>query len=215
MICIYRQNLYSEGIFIYLQRETVVAWSRSTGKPFHNAILWHDSRTSDMVSRFKKKVGRDRVEYMTGLPMSTYFSATKILWLMENVPSVRQAFKEEGQLDNSICIIWKIISNYRAWTVMKWISKDLSVVETFIFFQNLDTPAFEQSSCIHNHHVLTTGWFFPHFYVSRYFSRNYTSWVEGKKQLYRCFQIFVAYLFLEPNSKSSVEFKLDFPSIHH
>ena len=105
MICIYRKNLYSEGIFIYLQRETVVAWSRSTGKPFHNAILWHDSRTSDMVSRFKKKVGRDRVEYMTGLPMSTYFSATKILWLMENVPSVRQAFKEEGQLDNSIFII--------------------------------------------------------------------------------------------------------------
>ena len=106
------------------------------------------------------------------------------------------------------------MKNYRAWTVMKWISKDLSVVETFIFFQNLDTPAFEQSSCIHNHHVLTTGWFSPHFYVSRYFSRNYTSWVEGKKQLYRCFQIFVAYLFLEPNSKSSVEFKLDFPSIH-
>ena len=93
--------LYSEelfiGIFIYLQRETVVAWSRSTGKPFHNAILWHDSRTSDMVSRFKKKVGRERVEYMTGLPMSTYFSATKILWLMENVPSVLQAIKEKGQ----------------------------------------------------------------------------------------------------------------------
>jgi len=50
-----------------------------------------------MVSRFKKKVGRERVEYMTGLPMSTYFSATKILWLMENVPSVLQAIKEEGQ----------------------------------------------------------------------------------------------------------------------
>ena len=92
-------------LFLYLQRETVVAWSRSTGQPFHNAILWHDSRTSDMVSRFKKKVGRERVEYMTGLPMSTYFSATKILWLMENVPSVSQAIKEEGQLDNSIFII--------------------------------------------------------------------------------------------------------------
>ena len=89
--------LFIGTYIIYLQRETVVAWSRSTGKPFHNAILWHDSRTSDMVSRFKKKVGRERVEYMTGLPMSTYFSATKILWLMENVPSVLQAIKEEGQ----------------------------------------------------------------------------------------------------------------------
>lgn len=92
------------------QRETVVAWSRSTGKPFHNAILWHDSRTSDMVSRFKKKVGRERVEYMTGLPMSTYFSATKILWLMENVPSVRQAIKEEDLLIGTVdtWLMWNL-----------------------------------------------------------------------------------------------------------
>ena len=79
----------------------------------------------------------------------------------------------------------------------KWISRDLSVVETFTFFQNFDTPAFEQSSCIHNHHVLTTGWFFPNFYASRYLSWYYMSWVEGKELLYWCFQIFVAYLFLE------------------
>ena len=49
-----------------------------------------------MVSRFKKKIGRERVEHITGLPMSTYFSATKILWLIENVPSVRQAMTDEG-----------------------------------------------------------------------------------------------------------------------
>ena len=84
-------------IFLLLfQRETVIAWNRKTGLPFYNAILWNDSRTSEMVSRFKKKVGRERVEHITGLPMSTYFSASKILWLLENVPSIRKALKDEG-----------------------------------------------------------------------------------------------------------------------
>ena len=84
-------------IFLLLfQRETVIAWNRKTGLPFYNAILWNDSRTSEMVSRFKKKVGRERVEHNTGLPMSTYFSASKILWLLENVPSIRKALKDEG-----------------------------------------------------------------------------------------------------------------------
>ena len=83
---------------IILQRETIVAWDRITGKPFYNAILWNDSRTSEMVSRFKKKLGRERVEHITGLPMSTYFSATKILWLLENVPSIQKALNDEGWL---------------------------------------------------------------------------------------------------------------------
>lgn len=93
-----------------MQRETVVAWSKSTGEPFYNAILWHDSRTADEVALLQNKVGRERVEFSTGLPMSTYFSATKMKWLIDNVPSVKQAIEDDDLLIGTIdtWLIWKL-----------------------------------------------------------------------------------------------------------
>lgn len=97
-------------ILNHIQRETVVAWSKTTGDPFYNAILWHDSRTADEVALLQNKIGCQRVEYSTGLPMSTYFSATKMKWLIENVPSVKQALKDDDLLIGTIdtWLIWKL-----------------------------------------------------------------------------------------------------------
>ncbi len=79
------------AIGITNQRETTLIWDRHTGKPYHNALVWQDTRTDKIVARLSETGGADRFRAHTGLPISTYFSATKILWLLENVPGLRQA----------------------------------------------------------------------------------------------------------------------------
>src|SRR2546421_1454230 len=72
------------------QRETTVAWSRKTGKPVANALVWQDTRVSDYVSDLARNGGQDRFRAKTGLPLATYFSGLKIRWLLEHVPKVRE-----------------------------------------------------------------------------------------------------------------------------
>jgi glycerol kinase len=72
------------------QRETVVIWDRATGKPICNAIIWQDTRTQDIVDRLAVDGGIDRFRKQVGLPLSTYFSATKIVWILENVEGARE-----------------------------------------------------------------------------------------------------------------------------
>jgi glycerol kinase len=72
------------------QRETTVLWNRRTGKPVHNAIVWQDMRTADLVAAFSKDGGQNRFRAKTGLPLTTYFSSLKIRWLLDNVPRVRE-----------------------------------------------------------------------------------------------------------------------------
>ncbi len=75
------------------QRETSVLWDRETGKPLCNAIVWNDDRTADLCARLASELdgGVDAFRSTTGLPISTYFSAYKILWLIENCPAVAGA----------------------------------------------------------------------------------------------------------------------------
>lgn len=82
------------GVGIANQRETTVLWDSHTGKPLHNAIVWHDSRTSDVCARVAESRGRNCFQQATGLPVSTYFSAYKIMWLQENIPNVKRAVDE-------------------------------------------------------------------------------------------------------------------------
>ena len=75
------------GVGITNQRETTVAWDKVTGKPLHNAIVWHDNRTKDLVAELKKKEqmvkdNKDRLKKKSGLPLSTYFSASKVMPLV-------------------------------------------------------------------------------------------------------------------------------------
>ncbi len=72
------------------QRETVVAWDARTGRPAYNAIVWQDTRTEPDCRALIEAGWQDDVRARTGLPISTYFSATKIRWLMTNVPEVRE-----------------------------------------------------------------------------------------------------------------------------
>ncbi len=74
------------------QRETLIAWDRVTGEPLHNAIVWCDLRTADLCSDLEKKYGgKDAFRSECGLPISTYFSATKLRWLLDNSPAVKSA----------------------------------------------------------------------------------------------------------------------------
>lgn len=79
------------------QRETTVAWSKSTKTPLCNAIVWSDSRTSDTLEKYANRLTTpDAVEYCrkkTGLPVSTYFSAVKMRWMLDNEPKVAEAAK--------------------------------------------------------------------------------------------------------------------------
>jgi glycerol kinase len=79
------------------QRETTVIWNRHTGTPVSNALVWQDMRTGDLVAEMSRDGGPDRFRPQTGLPISTYFSALKIRWILDNVPGVR-AQAEAGDL---------------------------------------------------------------------------------------------------------------------
>ena len=73
------------------QRETTIAWSRTTGKPLYNAVVWCDARNGVEVGKLSQEYGKDHLRTGCGLPLATYFSATKMSWLMENVPEVGEA----------------------------------------------------------------------------------------------------------------------------
>lgn len=85
------------GIGITNQRETAVVWDRRTGEPIHNAIVWQDTRTQPHVDELAADGGVDRFAEATGLPLATYFSATKIAWILDNVDGAR-ARAESGEL---------------------------------------------------------------------------------------------------------------------
>ena len=85
------------AIGITNQRETAVVWDRETGVPIHNAIVWQDTRTAQLVHELAGDHGVDRLRDVTGLPLSTYFSGPKVTWLLEHVDGAR-AKAEAGQL---------------------------------------------------------------------------------------------------------------------
>ncbi|MFH1305720.1 MAG: glycerol kinase GlpK [Candidatus Omnitrophota bacterium] len=78
------------GIGITNQRETVVLWERDTGRPVHNAIVWQCRRTADLCRRLATQGYNKVIRKKTGLFLDPYFSATKIKWLMENVPGLHK-----------------------------------------------------------------------------------------------------------------------------
>ena len=79
------------AIGITNQRETVVLWDRSTGKPVHRAIVWQDRRTAEFCRRLKAGGHEELVQERTGLLLDPYFSSTKLAWLLDNVPGAREA----------------------------------------------------------------------------------------------------------------------------
>src|ERR1700737_105846 len=79
------------------QRETVVVWDRTTGKPIHNAIVWQDRRTADACMRLRQEGAEALVRARTGLLLDPYFSGTKLAWMLDNISGAR-ARAERGEL---------------------------------------------------------------------------------------------------------------------
>ncbi len=98
------------AIGITNQRETTVIWDRDTGKVIHNAIVWQDRRTTDICKSLKQQGLEATVQQKTGLLIDPYFSATKIMWLLDNVAGVRErANKGElafGTIDSFL--LWRL-----------------------------------------------------------------------------------------------------------
>jgi glycerol kinase len=98
------------GIGIANQRETTVIWERASGKPIHNAIVWQDRRTADFCARLRADGNEPALAAKTGLLLDPYFSASKIAWLLDNVPGARAAAGEGklafGTIDSFL--LWRL-----------------------------------------------------------------------------------------------------------
>jgi glycerol kinase len=75
------------------QRETTVVWDSVTGESLTNALVWQDTRTSNLVNAYKALNREDEIKRIAGLPLSTYFSAVKLRWLIDNVPIVAEKLR--------------------------------------------------------------------------------------------------------------------------
>uniref|UniRef100_A0A8C2G9N7 Probable glycerol kinase n=1 Tax=Cyprinus carpio TaxID=7962 RepID=A0A8C2G9N7_CYPCA len=93
------------------QRETTLVWDKETGEPLYNAIVWLDLRTQSTVERLINKTpGRNKNHLKTGLPISTYFSAVKLRWLMDNVEKVHEAVLSHRAMFGTVdsWLIWSL-----------------------------------------------------------------------------------------------------------
>jgi glycerol kinase len=98
------------AIGIANQRETTIMWDRQTGEPIHNAIVWQDRRTTDFCESLKARGATDTIQAKTGLLIDAYFSASKVRWLLDNVPGARTRADKGtlafGTVDS--WLIWKL-----------------------------------------------------------------------------------------------------------
>ena len=98
------------GIGITNQRETTIVWDKKTGKPLYNAIVWQDRRTSDFCKKLVNDGLENKIISKSGLVIDPYFSASKIKWILDNVPDARSKAK-----NNEICfgtvdsfLLWRL-----------------------------------------------------------------------------------------------------------
>lgn len=99
-----------QAIGITNQRETTVVWDRTTGLPIHNAIVWQDRRTAAYCDEIKKQGLAEKIQSKTGLIIDSYFSATKVKWILENVAGAKEKAEAGtlafGTIDS--WLIWKL-----------------------------------------------------------------------------------------------------------
>lgn len=100
------------AIGITNQRETTIVWDKKTGEPVYHAIVWQCRRTSEYCDRLKEKGLTDIFRKKTGLVIDAYFSATKLRWILENVPGVRER-AEAGEL------LFGTVDSWLIWNLTK------------------------------------------------------------------------------------------------
>jgi len=103
------------AIGITNQRETTVLWERATGRPVHNAIVWQDRRTAELCEQWRAEGLAETVAQRTGLVIDTYFSASKIRWLLDTVPGLRERARAGeiayGTIDSFL--LWRLSGERR------------------------------------------------------------------------------------------------------
>ncbi len=125
------------AIGITNQRETVVVWNRHTGEPVYNAIVWQDKRTSDFCDQLKKEGKSQMIREKTGLVIDSYFSATKVKWILDTVSGAREA-AEKGDL---------LLGTIDSWLIWNMTNGELHVTDvtnacrTLLF--NINTLAWD------------------------------------------------------------------------
>lgn len=99
-----------KAIGISNQRETTVIWDKKTGLPVYKAIVWQSRQTSDICDRWKKEGLEDMIREKTGLRIDPYFSASKIVWILENVPGVREKAENGSLMFGNVdsWLVWKL-----------------------------------------------------------------------------------------------------------
>jgi len=92
------------------QRETTIVWDRKTGKPYGNAIVWQDTRTRFLCDQLAEVEGQDRFRERCGLPLTTYFSGPKIMWMLDNIPGLREAANQGDAIFGNVdtFLIWHL-----------------------------------------------------------------------------------------------------------
>src|SRR3954451_21687737 len=103
------------AIGITNQRETTIVWDRDTGEPVYRAIVWQDRRTADFCERLKADGAGETIQAKTGLLIDAYFSASKIRWILDNVPGAR-ARADAGKLAFGTVdswLVWKLTDGAR------------------------------------------------------------------------------------------------------
>jgi len=98
------------AIGITNQRETTIIWDKNTGEPVYNAIVWQDKRTSSICNKLKKEGKTEIISEKTGLIIDSYFSATKIQWILDNVEGARKKAENGELLFGTVdtWLIWKL-----------------------------------------------------------------------------------------------------------
>ena len=98
------------GIGVTNQRETTIIWDKTTGVPVYNAIVWQCRRTAELCEELKRRGLNERIQSTTGLLIDAYFSATKIRWILDNVPGAREKAGAGELLFGTVdsWLIWKL-----------------------------------------------------------------------------------------------------------
>ncbi|MEH6511657.1 MAG: glycerol kinase GlpK [Maribacter arcticus] len=106
------------GIGITNQRETTVVWDKNTGEPIYNAIVWQDKRTADICEHLKKIGLTEHVKKTTGLVIDSYFSGTKVKWILDNVEGAKKKAEAGDLLLGTIdtWLVWNMTKEHNHYT---------------------------------------------------------------------------------------------------
>ncbi|KAK9485116.1 hypothetical protein V1527DRAFT_468158 [Lipomyces starkeyi] len=132
-----------KAVGITNQRESTVVWDSETGKPLYNAIAWPDTRTARLVHHFKNKNGAEDLVRICGLPLSTYPSALKLVWLLQNVHGVQEARKRGSLMFGTVdtWLVYNLTGGGKTGTDTKFVTDTTNASRTM--FLNINSLKYD------------------------------------------------------------------------